>query len=201
MLLPFGRLAVLALNADWGASFIDEVQRWTGTSTLIILLLTLGISPLRATTQWHWLTRLRRPMDLFTFFYASLHFFSFIGLDHRFEINAIATDMFKRPDVIPGFAAFAILLPLALTSNQFAVRRLGGRRWQELHRGIYPAAILGCLHYVWLAEGAALLWPLAASLILAHLLAWRIKERQRKAIPVTQATSAKPLRYFKQKPD
>ena len=201
LLLPFGRLAMLAVNADFGPDFVEYVQRWTGTWTLSILLLTLSISPLRAQTGWHWLARLRRSFGLFTFFYATLHFLSFIGLDHQFEINDIAKDIFKRPYVTLGFAAFVILIPLAVTSNRFAVRRLGGRRWQELHRSIYLAGILGCLHYFWLAEGAALLWPVAYSLVLAHLLSWRIKERKRKAIPVPQEPSAKPLRFFKKKPD
>lgn len=201
-LLPFVRLAMLTVNSDFGPDFIEFTQRWTGTWTLTLLLLTLCISPLRAYTEWHWLLRLRRMLGLFTFFYATLHFLSFIGLDNQFILDDIARDIFKRPFVTVGFAAFLMLIPLALTSNQFAVRRLGGRRWQELHRNIYPAGILGCLHYFWLAKFEALLWPLAYSVVLGFLLAWRIRERQRKAIPAptTPAVSIKPLRFYKQKP-
>jgi sulfoxide reductase heme-binding subunit YedZ len=134
-------------------------------------------------------------------FYALLHLLSFIGFDHGFNLDEIARDIFKRPYVLLGFAAFVILIPLAATSNQFAIRRLGGRRWQELHRSIYLIAILGCLHYFWLTKAENLMWPVAYSVILGLLLRWRIRERKRKAVPVPQALQAKPLRFFKQKPD
>jgi sulfoxide reductase heme-binding subunit YedZ len=152
-------------------------------------------------TQWHWILRLRRTLGLFTFFYALLHFLSFIGFEHSFNLDEIARDIFKRPYVLLGFAAFVILIPLAATSNQFAIRRLGGRRWQELHRSIYLIAILGCLHYFWLTKAENLMWPVAYSVILGLLLRWRIRERKRKAVPVPQTLEAKPLRFFKQKPD
>ena len=97
--------------------------------------------------------------------------------------------------------AFLLLLPLAVTSNQWAIRKLGGRKWQELHRNIYLIAILACIHYFWLVKATALLWPLAYSVALAFLLGWRVRERRRKAIPVPQFQNAKPLKFFKQKPD
>jgi sulfoxide reductase heme-binding subunit YedZ len=200
-LLPAGRLAWAAWTGDFGAEPVEFVQRWTGTWTINFLLITLCISPLRAMTQQHWLLRLRRMLGLFTFFYAALHFLSFIGFDHAFAIDAIARDVFKRPFVTVGFAAFLLLIPLAATSNQWAVRKLGGRKWQELHRNIYLVGILACVHYFWLAKAAALLWPLAYSLALGALLAWRIQERRRKAIPVPRFQEAKPLKFFKQKPD
>ena len=200
-LLPFARLVFAALTNNLGPEPVEFVQRWTGTWTINLLLLTLCISPLRVATQWHWILRLRRTLGLFTFFYALLHFLSFIGFEHSFNLDEIARDIFKRPYVLLGFAAFAILIPLAATSNQFAIRRLGGRRWQELHRSIYLIAILGCLHYFWLTKAENLMWPVAYSVILGLLLRWRIRERKRKAVPVLQALEAKPLRFFKQKPD
>jgi sulfoxide reductase heme-binding subunit YedZ len=200
-LLPLARLVFAALTNTLGPEPVEFVQRWTGTWTINLLLLTLCISPLRAATQWHWILRLRRTLGLFTFFYALLHFLSFIGFDHGFNLDEIARDIFKRPYVLLGFAAFVILIPLAATSNQFAIRRLGGRRWQELHRSIYLIAILGCLHYFWLTKAENLMWPVAYSVILGLLLRWRIRERKRKAVPVPQALQAKPLRFFKQKPD
>lgn len=199
-LLPLAQLLFLTVNSDLGPDFVEFIQRRTGIWTLTLLLLTLCISPLRSTTQWHWLMRLRRTLGLFTFFYATLHFLTFIGLDHQLVLNDIARDIFKRPFVTVGFAAFLMLIPLALTSNQFAVRRLGGRRWQELHRNIYPAGILGCLHYFWLAKIEGLLWPLAYSVALGLLLAWRIRERKRKAIPMPPSANIKPLNFYKQKP-
>ena len=200
-LLPFARLVFAALTNNLGPEPVEFVQRWTGTWTINLLLLTLCISPLRVATQWHWILRLRRTLGLFTFFYALLHFLSFIGFEHSFNLDEIARDIFKRPYVLLGFAAFVILIPLAATSNQFAIRRLGGRRWQELHRSIYLIAILGCLHYFWLTKAENLMWPVAYSVILGLLLRWRIRERKRKAVPVPQALEEKPLRFFKQKPD
>lgn len=200
-LLPLGQLLWAAYSNNLGPEPVEFVQRWTGTWTFNLLLITLSISPLRAITARHWLIRLRRLFGLFTFFYAGLHFLSFIGFDHDFSIDAIAKDIFKRPFVTAGFAAFLLLIPLAATSNQWAIRWLGGRKWQELHRSIYLIGILAAIHYLWLSKFEALLWPLAYSAALALLLTWRVQERRRKAIPVPQKQTAKPLKFFKQKPD
>ena len=200
-LLPLGRLLWAAWTGDFGPNPVEFVQRWTGTWTFNFLLLTLCITPLRVWTQWHWLLRLRRMLGLFTFFYATLHFLSFIGFDHSFDVDAIARDIFKRPFVTVGFAAFVLLIPLAATSNQWAIRKLGGRRWQELHRNVYLIGILACVRYFWLVKATALLWPLAYSVALALLLGWRVRERRRKAIPVPQFENAKPLKFFRQKPE
>ena len=200
-LLPLGRLLWAAWTGDFGPNPVEFVQRWTGTWTFNFLLLTLCITPLRVWTQWHWLLRLRRMLGLFTFFYATLHFLSFIGFDHSFDVDAIARDIFKRPFVTVGFAAFVLLIPLAATSNQWAIRKLGGRRWQELHRNVYLIGILAVVHYFWLVKATALLWPLAYSVALAFLLGWRVRERRRKAIPVPRFENAKPLKFFKRKPD
>ena len=200
-LLPLGRLLWAAYSGDFGPNPVEFVQRWTGTWTFNLLLLTLCISPLRAWTQWHWLLRLRRMLGLFTFFYATLHFLSFIGFDHAFAVDDIAKDIFKRPFVTIGFAAFILLIPLAATSNQWAIRKLGGRKWQELHRNVYLIGILAAIHYFWLVKATALLWPLAYSVALALLLGCRVRGRKRKAIPVPHFPAAKPLKFFKQKPD
>lgn len=200
-LLPAARLLLLAWADDFPEEPIEFIQRWTGIWTFNLLLLTLCVSPLRAITQLHWLLRLRRMFGLFTFFYATLHFLTFIGLDHGFELEAIARDVFKRPFVSVGFAAFVLLSPLAATSSQWAVRRLGGLRWQELHRSIYLIGILACMHYFWLSELAELLWPIAYTAAMALLLVWRMRERRRKAIPVARFQGAKPIKFFKQKPD
>ena len=200
-LLPLGRLLWAAWTGDFGPNPVEFVQRWTGTWTFNFLLLTLCITPLRVWTQWHWLLRLRRMLGLFTFFYATLHFLSFIGFDHSFDVDAIARDIFKRPFITVGFAAFVLLIPLAATSNQWAIRKLGGRRWQELHRNVYLIGILACVHYFWLVKATALLWPLAYSVALALLLGWRVRERRRKAIPVPRFENAKPLKFFRQKPE
>lgn len=200
-LLPAMRLLWAAYTGDFGPNPVEFVQRWTGTWTFNLLLITLCVTPLRAMTQMHWLTRLRRMLGLFCFFYATLHFLSFIGFDHDFVINDIAKDIFKRPFVTVGFTAFLLLLPLAASSNNWAIRKLGGRKWQELHRNIYLISILACVHYFWLVKATALLWPLGYSVAVAILLGWRIRERKRKAIPVPQSAAVKPLKFFKQKPN
>ena len=200
-LLPTTRLAWLDWHGEGAEDAIELAQRWTGNWAFNLLLLTLCISPLRALTQMHWLLRLRRLLGLLTFFYAVLHLFSFIGIDHGFVPEAIARDVFKRPYVSLGFAAFLLLIPLAVTSGQWAVRWLGGRRWQDLHRNIYLIGILASAHYLWLAKDEQWLWALASSVAMGLLISWRIRERRRKAIPVARFPEAKPIRFFKQKPD
>ena len=200
-LLPALRLLWAAYTDDFGAEPEEFVQRWTGTWTFNLLLITLCLTPLRAMTQMRWLTRLRRTLGLFCFFYATLHLLSFIGFDHGFLIDEIAKDISKRPFVTVGFAAFLLLIPLAATSNSLAIRKLGGRKWQELHRNIYLISILACVHYFWLSKANALMWPLAYSLAVAALLGWRVRERKRKAVPVPQIQGVKPLTFFKKKPD
>lgn len=201
-LLPALRLAWAAYEGDFGPNPVEFVQRWTGTWTLNLLLATLCITPLRSLTGWHWLLRLRRMLGLYSFFYASLHMLSWSGFDHDFLIDEMARDILKRPFILVGSVAFLLLLPLALTSSNRAIRWLGGRRWQALHRSIYPIAILACLHYFWLVKLTAILWPVTYSLALGLLLGWRIRERRRKAIPVPSKTvEVNPLRFYRQRPD
>lgn len=200
-LLPFSRLVYAAFTGDFGPNPVEFVQRFTGTWTFNFLLLTLTVTPLRALTKAHWLTRLRRMLGLFTFFYACLHFGTFIGFDHAFDIDEIARDVIKRPFVTVGFAAFALLIPLAATSNAFAIRRLGGRRWQDLHRTVYLIGILAALHYFWLVKITAIVYPLIYSGILAVLLGWRVRERIRRYGPYPTTPRAQVIRFFRQKPE
>lgn len=177
----------LALLYGWfagslGANPIEAVIQETGKWTLRLLLLTLAVTPLRRLTSLHWLLRLRRMLGLFVFFYASLHLAAYAWLDLYLDWRAIVSDVLDRPFVTVGFAAFVLLVPLAVTSNQTAIRRMGGRQWQNLHRSIYAIAILAVLHYWWLVK-ADYLSPLIHTLVLALLLGsrawWREQERQR----------------------
>ena len=182
-LLPLARLAWLALNNDGsglGANPIEFVSRFLGTWTLNLLLLTLCVTPLRLLSGWHWLLRLRRMLGLFVFFYALLHFLAWIGLDQFFDLDSIVLDIIKRPFVSVGFAAFVLLIPLAATSNKAAIRKLGGKRWQNLHYSTYAIAILGVLHYLWLVKRVALLTPIGYAIVLAILLGWRARQRMRR---------------------
>ena len=180
-LLPLGYYAWGAWQDTLGANPIEAVTRGLGTWTLNLLLITLTVTPLRKLTGWHLVARLRRMLGLFAFFYACLHLTTYLWFDQFFDWQEIAKDILKRPFITVGMAAFALLLPLAATSNQFALRRLGGRRWQELHRSVYAIAILAVLHYSWLVK-ADQAQPLLYAGILAALLGirfwWREQERR-----------------------
>jgi sulfoxide reductase heme-binding subunit YedZ len=165
-----------------GANPIETVTRSLGEWTLRFLLITLTVTPLRKYTGWHWLIRLRRMLGLFTFAYGLSHLLTYVWLDQFFDWEAIAKDIIKRPFITVGFAALMLMLPLAVTSSNFAIRKLGGRRWQSLHRSIYPIAILGCVHFWWLVK-KDVTWPLVYAVITVALLGirawWREQERRK----------------------
>jgi sulfoxide reductase heme-binding subunit YedZ len=150
-LLPLVRLIVLADNGGLSANPIEFITRSTGTWTLVGLLVTLSVTPLRRLSGRAEFIRYRRMLGLFSFFYACLHFVTYIWLDQFFDPAAIAKDIVKRPFITLGFSAFVLLIPLAATSTHAMMRRLG-RRWQQLHRLIYPIALLGVIHYLWLVK-------------------------------------------------
>ena len=174
-LIPLGRLIWLAFSDGLGANPIEFITRSTGTWTLVFLLLTLSITPLRRLTGRNALIRYRRMLGLFAFFYACLHFTTYIWLDQFFEWPAIVKDVIKRPFITIGFAAFVLLIPLAATSTQAMQRRLK-RRWQQLHRLVYLIAICGVLHYWWLVK-KDVTEPAWYALALTLLLGFRLVQR------------------------
>lgn len=171
-LLPLARLVYLGGVGGLGANPIEFVTHSTGTWALTGLMVTLSVTPLRRLTGQADLLRYRRMLGLFAFFYACLHFVTYVWLDQFFELAAIAKDIVKRPFVTVGFAAFILLIPLAVTSNHAMMRRLG-RRWQRLHRLIYLIALLGVVHYLWLVK-KDLTEPLIYGGMLALLLVLRL---------------------------
>jgi methionine sulfoxide reductase heme-binding subunit len=171
-LLPLLRLLWLAMTNGLGANPIEFITRSTGTWTLVGLLLTLCVTPLRRLMGWNGLIRYRRMLGLFAFFYACLHFTTYIWLDQFFDPASIAQDIVKRPFITVGFSAFVLLLPLAATSTQYMMRRLG-RNWQRLHRLVYLIAFIGVLHYLWLVK-KDITQPLVYGAILLVLLALRL---------------------------
>lgn len=201
-LLPLAALLHGALNDELGANPIEFITHQTGSWTFNFLLITLTITPLRTLSGLHWLTRLRRMLGLFTFFYAVLHFTTYLWLDQFFDIYAIARDVFKRPFITVGFVAFLLLLPLAATSSNWAIRKLGGKQWQSLHRSVYLIGILACVHYFWLVKATALIYPLIYAILLALLLGWRIKRRMDSYRPVAgkSAPKAQAIRFFSTRP-
>ena len=173
-LLPLLRLIALGFQDRLGANPIEFITRSTGEWTLYFLCITLAVTPLRRLSGWNWLVRLRRMLGLFVFFYVCLHFTTFIWFDHFFDLQAMWKDIVKRPFITVGFTAFVLLIPLALTSTNAMVRRLG-RRWQTLHRLIYVVAVLGMLHFWWMRAGKNnFAQPILMGSIVALLLGFRL---------------------------
>lgn len=170
---PLGLLVWRGLAEALGANPVEEVLHETGIWTLRLLLFTLAITPLRRLTGWGWLMRFRRMVGVSAFAYALLHVLTFVVVDQGLDLAEIAASVVKRPYITVGFAAFVLLVPLALTSTDRMTRRLGGRRWKQLHQLVYAVAVLACLHYLWLVK-ADTLNPLLYTGVLVLLLALRL---------------------------
>jgi methionine sulfoxide reductase heme-binding subunit len=176
-LLPLGLLLRDALTGGLGPEPFETLTHRTGYWGLVLLLASLAVTPLRRLTGWNGLAPLRRLVGLFAFFYLTLHFAVYLT-DQAFEWRHIAEDIAKHPYVMVGFAAYLMLVPLALTSTRAAIRRLG-RRWQQLHRLVYLAATLGVVHFLWLVK-ADLREPLLFAAALAVLLLMRLRRPKRR---------------------
>ncbi|HKW18208.1 MAG TPA: protein-methionine-sulfoxide reductase heme-binding subunit MsrQ [Terriglobales bacterium] len=182
-LVPFGMLLYKFFGphptdmTSWGialgANPVEALEHGTGDWALRFLLITLSITPLRKLLRVPSLIKFRRMFGLFAFFYACLHFATYLGLDKFLNVHEILADVVKRKYITVGFTAFVLLVPLAVTSTAGWIRRLGGKRWRSLHRLIYASAIAGVIHYLWLVK-ADIRKPLEYGAILAVLLAYRL---------------------------
>jgi methionine sulfoxide reductase heme-binding subunit len=172
-LVPLGDLVYRGFNARLTANPVEFIQHFTGDWTLRFLLITLAITPLRKLLNLPDLIRFRRMLGLFAFFYVCLHFLTYIGPDQSFNLAGMWKDVEKRRYITVGFLGFVLLIPLAITSTKGWIRRLGGRRWQTLHRAIYITGICGVIHYYWLVK-SDVRKPLMYAAILAVLLLWRL---------------------------
>ncbi len=170
---PLAWLTYGAFMDALGANPISEITNETGVWTLRFLAITLLITPLRKLTKWNILIRYRRMLGLFAFFYGCLHFTTYVWLDQFFALDEIVKDVVKRPYITVGFTAFVLMIPLAWTSTAGWIRRLGGKRWNLLHRLIYVSAVLGVIHYLWLVK-ADTLRPVRYGLIIGGLLVARM---------------------------
>jgi methionine sulfoxide reductase heme-binding subunit len=192
-LLPLARLGWKGYMGLLGANPIEVITHSTGDWTLIFLLITLAITPLRKLTGQLWLIRYRRMLGLLAFFYVSLHFITYIWLDKSFDVHEMLADIAKRKFITVGFTGFLLLIPLALTSTKNSIRRLGGKRWQLLHRLVYLSAVCGVIHYLWLVK-ADIRKPLQYGMILSVLLGYRLvnwalpKLKPRKILPLSAKT-------------
>lgn len=177
-MLPLARLAA-GFPLGWlGANPIELITRSTGTWTLVGLAITLSITPLRKLLNWPWLIRLRRTAGLLAFFYACLHFTTYVWFDRFFDVDDIIKDIVKRPFITVGFAAFVLLIPLAVTSNNAIIKKLGARLWQRIHYLVYVIATLAVIHYWWLVK-KDLTQPIIYACVFALLFAMRIIWRLR----------------------
>jgi sulfoxide reductase heme-binding subunit YedZ len=172
-LVPLARLAWQGFHAGLGANPIERITHTTGDWTLIFLLATLSITPLRRLTKQYWLINLRRMFGLFAFFYGTLHLLTYVWLDKFFDIHEMLADIAKRKFITAGLTAFVLMIPLAATSTKWSIRKLGGKKWQTLHRLIYFSAAAGVIHYLWLVK-ADKKKPLEYALVLGILMAYRL---------------------------
>ena len=187
-LIPLGRLAAGAfVFPDWlGANPAEFITRSTGDWTLRFLLITLAVTPLRKLVGWHSLASFRRMLGLYAFFYGVVHLSSYVAFDHVFEVTEILKDIVKRPFITVGFTALVLMTPLAITSTNRMVQRLGAKRWLALHRLVYVIAPLGVLHFWWMVK-RDITEPVIYAAILTVLLGCRVwvrfKDRRRRARP------------------
>ena len=190
-LVPLGILIWRLLTNNLGANPVEFIQHATGDWTLRFLVFTLCITPFRKLFKLPDLIRFRRMLGLFAFFYVCLHFLTYLGPDQSFDLSAIWKDIAKRPFITVGFAAFVLLIPLAITSTAGWIRRIGGKRWQQLHRLIYFAAVCGVVHYYWLVK-SDVRKPLFYGALVGILLLWRLADwffKRRSQAPVRVAAS------------
>jgi sulfoxide reductase heme-binding subunit YedZ len=186
------------LGWDWrrgqlGANPLDFITRMTGTLTLVFLLLTLAVTPLRKLTGLQWLVRLRRTLGLYAFFYGALHLLTYVWFDKAFAFSDIAQDVTRRRFILVGVLAFVTMIPLAVTSTDKMIKRLGGKRWQKLHRLTYVAAAAGVLHFYLLVKSDTTK-PFVFAALLALLLGYRLYASYSKRL------KAKPLLLTGQPP-
>ena len=184
--VPFLRLIIFAYLDQLGANPLEAITRNTGDWTLYMLCITLSITPLRRLSGWNWLLAMRRMLGLFTFFYASLHFLAFYWFDHFFDVQAMLIDVLKRPFIAMGFATFLLLLPLAITSTNSMMRKLG-KRWKTLHQLIYLIILTGLVHFWWMRAGKQnfaqplLITVIAVVLLGSRLVTWWQNKKKLKA--------------------
>ena len=183
LLFVNGLIPLLLLSSDWywgslGANPIEFFLRTTGILTLIFLFVTLAITPLRRLLGWNQLIKFRRMLGLYAFFHGCVHLITYSIFDKSLDLRAIIGDIWQRPFIAVGMLALTLMIPLAVTSTNGMVRRLGGKNWQKLHRLIYLIAILGLIHYFWIQK-SDYSYPILFSLVLAVLFGYRIFDKYR----------------------
>jgi sulfoxide reductase heme-binding subunit YedZ len=178
-LVPAAALGYWLFTDNLGANPIEYITHTTGRTALVFLIITLTVTPLRRLSGRNELIRLRRMLGLFAFFYACLHLCTWVVLDWFFDVSSMTADVVKRPFITMGMATFLLLLPLAVTSSAAMIRRLG-KRWQQLHRLVYVAAITAVIHFWWIVKAdfrEPRLWALAVSVLFGFRAWWTLRTR------------------------
>jgi sulfoxide reductase heme-binding subunit YedZ len=188
-LIPAMQLVIGLFTGGLGANPVEVITHTTGTFALVFLMITLGMTPLQRVTGYPNLMQLRRTLGLFAFFYAVLHMSTFVVLDHYFELAAILKDVVRRPHVTAGTVSFLLMVPLAATSTKRMIRKLGGRRWHQLHRLVYISAVAGVVHFFWLVKVPSrepVIFASVLALLLGYRIAmWRNRRRKKGCRPYT----------------
>lgn len=191
-LIPLALLVIDGLRGELGANPIEKITHQTGLWTLILLLTTLVITPLRRITGVNWVIQYRRMIGLFAFFYGSLHLMTYVWLDQFFDFRNMLHDVYKRPFITAGFTAFCLMVPLALTSTQWSIRKLG-KKWQPLHRLIYVSAFAGVVHFIWLVkkdiQEPVIYAIIFGVLMLVRIFYWARKTPRSKTVPAAGAVN------------
>ena len=182
-LVPLAFLVWDILRGNSGANPVEFFSRTTGVLTLIFLLVTLAISPLRKIFGWNELIKYRRMLGLYAFFYVCLHFITYFGFDRALSLSGTFADIFERPFIAVGMLSFFLMIPLASTSTNAMIKRLGGKRWAKLHKLTYLIAVGGIIHY-WLIVKSDVFYPLVFGLVLATLLGYRFYASRPKMLTI-----------------
>ena len=188
-LIPLALLAYNGWRGQLGANPIEFFLRTTGVLTLVFLIVTLAVTPLRKTFGWNPLVKYRRMLGLFAFFYGFLHLTTYSVFDRSLSLPGIVGDVALRPFIAIGMAAFFLLIPLAVTSTNGWVKRIGGKNWAKLHKLTYVAAILGVIHF-WMIVKSDIFYPALFGVVLAGLLAYRLMNRRRSSVERTTPAEA-----------
>jgi len=194
-LLPLAWLLYALLSGLVMGDQVKFMQHVTGDTVLSCLMLTLAITPLRRITGWNEIIRVRRLIGLTAFWYACLHLTTYVVFDQDFSLMEITKDIVKHPWVLVGFTGFLCLLPLAITSTNGWIRRLGGKNWNRLHRLVYVAAIAGVLHYLWLVKKDTtypLLYGGVLTVLLGSRIWWAVEKARARRAPLSRKTAPRP---------
>lgn len=188
-LLPALFIGIDAWRGKLGANPVEFVTRCTGVLTLVFLVITLMVTPLRKIFGWNWLLKQRRTLGLFAFYYGTAHLLTYLAFDRDWHLGTVVADVYKRPFIAIGMASYFLMVPLAVTSTNAMIKRLGGKRWGLLHRLTYYVAIGGVIHYVMIVK-SDITYPMVFTAAVVILLGYRVLSKQPKSMKAPESPAA-----------